>query len=132
MKPTIRAGLIAAAALLAGTAWAHHAIQAQFDFEKPVQVTGILSKVEWINPHAYFTIDVSEGGQVTTWKFETFGPGGLRKAGFSRVGFFKTGETYTVNGFGSKDNSKSGWVKDLKGPDGKVITIWYGDLNDRR
>ena len=112
--------------------WAHHAIQAQFDFEKPVQVTGVLAKVEWINPHAYFTVDVKDAsGQVKPWAFETFGPGGLRRAGLSKTGFFKVGDTYTVNGFAAKDGSPSAWLKDLKFPDGKIVTIWYGDPNDK-
>jgi hypothetical protein len=118
---------------LALPATAHHAIQAQFDFDKPIQIKGTLARVEWINPHAYFVLDVSgPNGQKTSWMLETFGPGALRRAGMSRVGFFKVGEIYTVNGFASKDKSPSGWVKDLTGPDGKTVTIWFGDLNDRR
>lgn len=124
---------IGAALGVALPAAAHHAIQAQFNFDKPIHITGTLANVEWINPHAYFTLEVAEpNGQKTTWMFETFGPGGLRRTGLTRYGFFKVGDTYTVNGFASKDGSSTGWVKDLTGPDGKTITIWFGDLDDRR
>lgn len=118
--------------LAAGGASAHHAVQSQFDFNKPIELTGVLSKVEWINPHAYFTFEVTdESGKVTVWAFETVGPGGLRKAGLSRAGFFKVGETYTVTGVGAKDGSNSGFIKAFKLPDGRVVTIWFGDPNGR-
>jgi hypothetical protein len=116
----------------AAPVFAHHAIQAQFDFDKAIQVTGVLTKVEWINPHAYFTLEVKDAnGQVTVWEFETFGPAGLRKAGFSKATFFKAGETYTVDALATKDGSHGGWIKDLRFPDGKIVTIWYGDPNAR-
>ncbi len=133
MKQKAIVALVGAVLGVALPAMAHHAIQAQFDFDKPIQIKGALAKVEWINPHAYFTIDVSEpNGEKTIWRFETFGPGALRRSGLTKLGFFKVGDTYIVNGFASKDGSSSGWVKDLTGPDGKTTTIWFGDLNDRR
>ena len=113
--------------------WAHHAIQAQFDFEKPITVTGVLVKVSWVNPHAYFTLDGKEAkdtsGKVQTWQFEMGGTAGLRRAGLSKTGTFKIGDAYTINGFAAKDGSTLSWLKDLKGPDGKLVTLWYGDPN---
>ena len=115
--------------------WAHHAIQAQFDFNKPIMVTGVLTKVTWVNPHAYFTLDGKEAkdksGKVQTWRFEMGGTAGLRKAGLSKAGNFKIGDTYTINGFAAKDGSTLSWLKDLKGSDGKVVTLWYGDPNGK-
>jgi Family of unknown function (DUF6152) len=115
-------------------AFAHHAVQAQFDFDKPLSLTGVLTKVEWINPHSYMFLDVKdEAGNVKKWALELVGPGGLRKAGLSRAdrGGFKVGDTITVNAFASKDGSDSGFVKELKLPDGRLVTIWFGDPNAR-
>lgn len=113
-------------------AFAHHAFQAQFDEKVQFQLTGVLSKVEWINPHTYFYLDVKdESGKVTKWALESFGPQGLRRAGLSRVGLFTVGQTYTVTVCGAKDGSKNlAWVKDFKFPDGRVVTIWWGDTNN--
>jgi Family of unknown function (DUF6152) len=115
-------------------AFAHHAVQAQFDFDKPLSLTGVLTRVEWINPHSYMFLDVKdEAGNVKKWALELVGPGGLRKAGLSRAdrGGFKVGDTITVNAFASKDGSDSGFVKELKLPDGRLVTIWFGDPNAR-
>jgi hypothetical protein len=115
-------------------AFSHHSVQAQFDFDKPLSLTGTLTKVEWVNPHSYMFLDVKDAaGKVKKWALELVGPGGLRKAGLSRVerGGFKVGDTITINGFASKDGSDSGFVKELKLPDGRMVTIWFGDPNAR-
>ncbi len=77
---------------------AHHALQSEFDITNPShRWTGTLKSVQWINPHSRFVIDVTdESGKVTTWTFETAAPNGLRRAGFSKRGFFEPGKTYTV------------------------------------
>lgn len=120
--------------LAAVPALAHHAVQAQFDFDKPVELKGTLSKMEWINPHAYMHLDVKDDtGKVTTWALETVGPGGLRRAGLSRAarGGLQVGQTYTIRGFMAKDGSRSAFLKDLTLPDGRNVTIWFGDPNAR-
>jgi hypothetical protein len=125
------AGLAVAGLLLVAVpALAHHAIQAQFDYDKPITLTGTLKKMEWINPHAYMYLDVKDsGGKVKTWALEMVGPGGLRKAGLSREdrGGFKVGDQLTINGFSSKDGSDTAFVKEIKMPDGRLVTIWFGD-----
>jgi len=125
-------GALALVGLLLATvpAVAHHAIQAQFDYDKPITLTGQLHKMEWINPHAYMYLDVKDStGKVKTWALEMVGPGGLRKAGLSREdrGGFKVGDTLTINGFASKDGSDTAFVKEIKMPDGRLVTIWFGD-----
>jgi hypothetical protein len=114
------------------TAWAHHSVQAQFDLEKPFTVTGTVTKVEWINPHSYLYLDQKDdNGKVTRWAFEMAGPAALRKAGLSRAdrGGLKVGDNVTVDGARAKDGTDSGFVKDLKLPDGRVFTIWTNDPN---
>jgi hypothetical protein len=127
-------GAIAAFVLLfAGVpASAHHSVQAQFDLDKPIKLTGVVTKVEWINPHSYLYLDVTDStGKVKHWAFEMAGPGALRKAGLSRAdrGGLKVGDTVGVDGVLAKDGSDSGLIKDLTLPDGRKFTIWSDDPN---
>lgn len=111
---------------------AHHAVQAQFDLDKPVTVTGVVTKMEWVNPHSYLSLDAKDAnGKVRHWAFEMAGPGALRKAGLSRSGNggIKPGDVVTVNGVLAKDGSDTGLMKDVKLPDGRVYTIWSSDTN---
>jgi Family of unknown function (DUF6152) len=127
-------GLSAVAALLLVVVpvSAHHAIQSQFDPNRPFKLTGVLTKVDWINPHVYFYLDVKDDtGKVTNWALESTGPAGLRNAGLSRSGFFKVGDTYTVTAVPSRDGWKSGFIRDIKFPDGRVVTIWFSDPRAR-
>jgi hypothetical protein len=121
-------GMVAASA----PAFAHHSVQAEFDLTKPVTLTGVVTKVEWINPHSYLYLDVKDsGGTVKHWSFEMASPGALRNAGLSRAdrGGLKTGDTITVNGILAKDGSDFGLVKEVILPDGRKFTIWSDDPN---
>lgn len=75
-------------ALLALTAplFAHHSFSAEFDATKPVQMTGVVTKVEWMNPHVYFYIDVKDeaAGKVVNWACEMGGPNALQRQGWTR------------------------------------------------
>jgi hypothetical protein len=111
---------------------AHHSVQAQFDLEKPIQINGTVTKVEWINPHSYLFVDVKDAaGSVKHWAFEMAGPGALRKAGLSRAdrGGLKAGDMIIVNGVLAKDGTDSGLVKTITLSDGRVFTIWTDDPN---
>jgi len=96
------------------------------------QLTGVLAKVEWSNPHTYFYLDVKDSkGEVSRWALESFGPAQMRRTGLSRAGLFETGHTYTVTVCGAKDGSKNlAWIKDFTFPDGHKVTIWWGDPKD--
>lgn len=118
--------------IFAGCAFAHHAVQAQFDLDKPVTVTGVVTRIEWINPHSYLSVDAKgANGKVHHWAFEMAGPGALRKAGLSRSerGGIKSGDVVTVDAVLAKDGTDSGLIKDIKMPDGRVFTIWSSDPN---
>ena len=111
-------------------ALAHHALQAEFDINKPSRHwTGTLKSVQWINPHSRFVMDVEEGGKVTSWTFETAAPNGLRRAGFSKKGFFEPGKTYTIVGYPARDGSPIAFVEQITMPDGRTVRIWFGDPN---
>ncbi|HYR88218.1 MAG TPA: DUF6152 family protein [Terriglobia bacterium] len=111
---------------------AHHSVQAQFDLNKPITLTGKITKVEWINPHSYLWMDVNdENGSVKRWALEMAGPGALRKAGLSRAdrGGLKAGDTVTVNAVRAKDGTDLALMKDVKVSDGRLFTIWTNDPN---
>lgn len=127
-------GLIAVLGLLISgvPALAHHSVQAEFDLNKPLTITGVVTKVEWINPHSYLYLDVKDdGGNAKHWAFEMAGPGALRRAGLSRAdrGGLKAGDTITINAVAAKDGSDAGLIKDVTLPDGRKFTIWTSDPN---
>ncbi|HVY64770.1 MAG TPA: DUF6152 family protein [Gammaproteobacteria bacterium] len=92
--------LVAAAFGYAGAAFAHHSFSAEFDAAKPVKLTGIVTKVEWTNPHVWFYINVKDEatGQVTNWGAEMGPPHGLQRSGWRRE-TLKVGESVTVDGY---------------------------------
>jgi hypothetical protein len=96
------------ALLLTGTVLvAHHAESAQFDVTKPVEVTGVVRKVEWMNPHIWYYVDVKdETGKITTWGFSGGPPGMLARRGFTKD-TLKPGDVVTVRGSRAKDGSNN-------------------------
>ena len=85
----------------AGAAFAHHSFSAEFDAAKPIKLTGIVTKVEWTNPHVWFYINVKDEstGQVTNWGAEMGPPHGLQRSGWRRE-TLKIGESVTIDGYG--------------------------------
>jgi hypothetical protein len=110
--------------LLAAPAFAHHAFEAEFSDQKPITVTGIITKVDWVNPHTYVYIDAKdESGKIVSWSFECMPPGMLHRAGMTRE-MLPIGQTITIDGYAAKDGSKSlGWLKRIHFADGRVIEV---------
>jgi hypothetical protein len=84
---------------------AHHSFSAEYDRAKTVELKGTVTKVEWMNPHARFYVDVKDdASKVTNWEFELGSPNGLMRQGWTRNSL-KEGDVVTVNGSRAKDGS---------------------------
>ena len=111
--------LVSAALLCASLpAAAHHSFASIFDSAKPVKVSGVVTKIEWMNPHAYFYIDVADAaGKVTNWGLEMGSPNGLMRQGWTRNSM-KIGDEITVEGSAAKDGSNIGNARSVTLKDG--------------
>lgn len=100
---------------------AHHSFEAEYDARKPIKITGTVTKVEWMNPHARFYVDVKgDDGKVINWNFELGAIPVLLKAGW-RKDSLKQGDMVTVEGSLAKDGSKSANARSVMLPDGRRV-----------
>jgi hypothetical protein len=115
--------LMAAAPLLA-----HHSFAAEYDRSKPVKFTGKVTKVEWMNPHVYFYVDVKDEatGKVTSWACEGGAPNGLYRNGW-RKDSLKAGDTVSIEGWRAKDGSNLMNAGSVTLPDGKKVFAGSAD-----
>jgi len=102
-------------------AFAHHSFAAEYDADKPVQVTGVVTNVEWTNPHARFYVDVKDDqGNIANWNIELGPPLILKRLGW-RHDSLKIGDQVTVAGYSAKDGSKMANAKKVTLADGTSI-----------
>ena len=108
--------LLATAQLLA-----HHAFSAEFDANRPVQLKGTVTKMEWINPHAWIHIDVKmEDGEVEQWMIEGGTPNTLFRRGFTKQSL-QPGTVIMVDGYQAKDGTQKANGRDLTFEDGRRL-----------
>jgi uncharacterized protein DUF6152 len=124
MKKYFLASLPVAGLLIAAPLFAHHSITAEFDTSKSFTVKGTLTKIEWVNPHAYVYLDAKdETGATVSYSLETGPPGNLRRAGVLRT-MFAVGDSVTIDAWAAKDGSKHlGLVKAFHFADGRSVVM---------
>src|SRR5437667_2832875 len=110
-------------ALAVKTASAHHAFAAESDAKKPIKLRGTVTKMEWINPHAWIHIDVKKpDGSVDEWMIEAGTPNTLLRRGFTKDSL-KAGTEVLVDGYQSKDGSLRANGRDITLPNGKTLFL---------
>ena len=110
-------------ALAAVPVWAHHAFAAEFDAAKPIKFRGTVTKMEWINPHAWIHIDVKgEDGKVTSWMIEAAAPNALLRRGWTKNSLL-AGTEILVEGFQAKDGANRANGSIITFTDGKKLFV---------
>ena len=119
MRTRTIAGLVIAGLVALGSApvVAHHAFSAEFDADRPLQLTGKVTRVEWINPHAWIHIETAEG---ETWMIEGGTPNTLFRRGFTKDSLL-TGTEIVVDGYQAKDGTNKANGRDLTFTDGRKL-----------
>ena len=118
-----KTSIAVAAALLMATmrTSAHHAFAAEYDVNRRITVSGIVTVFKWTNPHAWLYVDGdSERGEVTHWSFEMGSPGGLVSRGWKKTDLNK-GDQVTVEGFGAKNGKNVANATTVTLPDGRKL-----------
>ena len=122
IRVRILAVLFAAGLLPAGVL-AHHSFSAEFDIDTPVHLAGSVVMMEWVNPHSWLHIDVTQAdGTLTRWRVEGGAPSALLRRGWNRNSL-PAGTKVIVDGFQARDGSLRANARDIQFPDGRVLNL---------
>ncbi len=124
MRTTMLSVVVGVGLLLGGvTLSAHHAFSSEFDANRPVKFTGIVTKMMWVNPHAWIYVDVKKpDGTTEEWMVEAGTPNTLLRRGFTKASLLP-GTVIKVDGYQSKDGSLRANGRDLTLPDGRTLFV---------
>lgn len=105
--------------------YSHHSFGAEYDADKPITLTGVITKIEWTNPHSHFFMDVKDDkGNVANWKFEGYPPVVLYRTGWKRDVTMKAGDTVTVSGWRARDGTNWAHSRQVTFADG--MKLFFG------
>jgi hypothetical protein len=125
MTPATLVLLLTGVAVFLGAAAvsAHHAFSAEFDANRPMKLEGTVARTEWINPHSWIHIEVTDDdGQVSSWAIECGAPNSLMRRGLNKNSI-PVGTALVIEGFGAKDGSNTANARDITLPDGSVFFV---------
>src|SRR5215813_15041952 len=101
---------------------AHHSFGAEYDVNKPITLTGVITKVEWTNPHSHLYLDVTDAqGKVVNWKFEGYNPAVLQRIGWKKDTTLKPGDKITVFGWQARDGGNWAHSREITFANGKNL-----------
>jgi hypothetical protein len=126
MRQAARVAVLAAGVVLASTsAFTHHSVSGQFDTSKKVTITGVISKIDWVNPHIYVFVDGKDDtGAAGQWALETVPTAMARKAKLTKDAMAgNKGDIVTVAAHPARDGRKSAWILRITYPDGRYVQL---------
>ena len=123
----LASALIAVALLTPARLSAHHAFGAEFDIDRPITLRGMVTKMEWVNPHSWIHLDVKDAdGKVTPWMIEGGSPNSLLRLGFT-MNAVKYGMEIIVDGYQAKDGARRANGRDVTLPNGRTLFLGSSD-----
>jgi hypothetical protein len=114
--------IVGAGLTVATTASAHHSFGVEYDVNQPITLTGVLTKIEWTNPHSHVYLDVKDDkGNVVNWQLEGYPPTALHRMGWKRDVTIKVGDTITVFAWRARDGGSSAHSREITLPNGEKM-----------
>ena len=123
LKVRVSAVLLAACVLIVGIRLeAHHSFGAEYDADKPITLKGVITRIEWSNPHSHIYLDIKEAnGAVKNWKFEGYPPNVLARTGFKKDVTLKVGDTLTIFAWQARSGPGLAHAREITLADGKKL-----------
>lgn len=121
----LRLWIIAAGVTAASSLWAHHSLAGVFDTDDKFSITGVITDVEWINPHIYLHLEVTDDdGSIVTWRLETHPVAFMRKAGINKTMLMGDGEPVTISGIAGRATPNLGYIYRITYADGHFYQLY--------